>query len=75
MSGKPYKKNSAETPKRGHLTTTVLAGGILKFYAQFTEIVERISDHNKAYIAAVRLVDNAIQAEEITNLVSKQSRS
>ena len=64
-----------KTARKGHLATSDLASGKCEFCAQFTEIVGRISDHNKAYLAAVRLVDNAIQAEEITNLVSKQSRS
>jgi hypothetical protein len=41
MSGKPHKENSAETPKRGHLATTVLAGGKLKVSAQGIEDIER----------------------------------
>jgi hypothetical protein len=34
VGGKPHRKCAAETPKRSHLATTVLAGGKLKFYAQ-----------------------------------------
>jgi hypothetical protein len=33
VSGKPHEKSIPETPKRGHLTTTVFAGGNLKISA------------------------------------------